>query len=310
MSHRLRRSGVVLAVVGAAGCAHAQMGRPAPAPGGQPAKPAEKSPAESARQADAATSPAGEFRTARDLLVALERAGDTLRTLEAPIVYDRRFKLQGDRHIRRGTLYFSNQPDASGQRSRAFAIVFNTLQVAGRFEDDPQTWVFDGRWLVEIRPAQKQFVKREVSRPGQPFDPLKIGEGPMPIPIGQEAAEILARYDAELLEAGEGLPENWALPGWLLGTYQLRLTPRPGMNDDDFQTIRLWYEKQSLLPRMAITVNRGGDESIVYLDTPVANSPLPEGMLRVTEPPASAGWQVQIEELPALEEMEIDAPSR
>ncbi|MBX3353350.1 MAG: hypothetical protein KF684_10510 [Phycisphaeraceae bacterium] len=315
MRERTIRTGVLIAgivMTGTVACA--QMGRPAPSKPGderQPAPAPAPAPGGSPTSESQAQRADGEFRTARDLLVALERAGDTMRTLEAPVVYDRRFKLQGDRHIRRGTLYFSNQLNNAGQRSRAFAIVFSSLQVAGRYEDDPQTWVFDGRWLVEMRPAQKQFVKREVSRPGQPFDPLKIGEGPMPIPIGQDANEILARYDAQLLPAREGLPESWGVPDWLLGTYQLLLTPRPGVNEDDeFRTIRLWYEKGTLLPRMAITVNRGGDESIVYLESPKANAPLPEGMLNVKEPPAGAGWQVQIEELPALEEMEIDAPSR
>lgn len=313
MRERTMRACVLIAgvglTVGAPGAAFAQMGRPAPAPSPPPARGAQG--AEPADKSSEAQGAAREFTTARDLLVALERAGDTMRTLEAPVVYDRRFKLQGDRHIRRGTLYFSNQLNNAGERSRAFAIVFSSLQVAGRYEDDPQTWVFDGRWLVEMRPAQKQFVKREVSRPGQPFDPLKIGEGPMPIPIGQDADEILARYDAQLLPAREGLPESWGVPAWLLGTHQLLLTPRPGVNEDDeFRTIRLWYEKGTLLPRMAITVNRGGDESIVYLESPKANAPLPEGMLNVKEPPAGAGWQVQIEELPAMEEMEIDAPAR
>ena len=131
----------------------------------------------------------------------------------------------------------------------------------------------------------------------------------MPIPIGQDANEITARRRGTALAARESSGEL-GRAGVAAGDVPVAADAAPwGEQEDEFRTIRLWYEKGSLLPRMAITVNRGGDESIV-LDTPVANNPLPPGMLNVQEPPADAGWQVQVEELPALEEMEIDAPPR
>jgi hypothetical protein len=47
---------------------------------------------------------APEIRTAGDLLRALENADNGLEAISAQINYDRRFLLQGDRHVRRGTL--------------------------------------------------------------------------------------------------------------------------------------------------------------------------------------------------------------
>lgn len=303
---QMRKASVWVGVVGLAlpGAAFAQLGRPG-APKAEPAK------QEPAAKADAAPRGA-EIRTAHDLLLALERAGDSIDTLQARVVYDRRFKLQGDRHIRRGTLYFQNVPSANAQRVRTFAILFEDLQVAERFEKSPQTWIFDGRWLVEMRVNEKQFIKREIARPGEPFDPLKIGEGPMPIPIGQKAEEIERRYFAELLESPRaGLPEDWNFPAWFDSTWQIVLTPR-NPDADEFTGIRLWYDKDTLLPRMAITLNRAGDESIVFLDQIKQNEPLPRNRLSVDEPPPNSGWQVQIERLPELdmEEGDLDAPNR
>lgn len=298
------QNGRTCAIVGALGLvlsapALAQLGRPAKVePASQPRPAKQEQPAQAA---------APEIRTARDLLDALERAGDDLTTLQARVVYDRRFKLQGDRHVRRGTLYFRNQPGEAAPRT--FAILFENLQIDQRVEQSPQTWVFDGRWLVEMRVNEKQFIKREVARPGEPFDPLKIGEGPMPIPIGQKADDILRRYSTELVEPRAGLPETWNLPPWIEETWQIVLTPR-NPDQDEFESIRLWYEKGSLLPRMAITLNRSGDESVVYLDNLVRNESLPHAALSVEEPPPNAGWQVQIERLPDLDEGAVDAPPR
>jgi hypothetical protein len=301
----MRKVSVWVGVIGLAlpSVAFAQLGKP----GAPKAEPAKQAPAQ---KADAAPRGA-EIRTAHDLLLALERAGDSIDTLQARVVYDRRFKLQGDRHIRRGKLYFQNLPDANAQRVRTFAILFEDLQVAERFEKSPQTWVFDGRWLVEMRVNEKQFIKREIARPGEPFDPLKIGEGPMPIPIGQKAEEIERRYFAELMEPRSGLPGTWNIPAWLDNTWQVVLTPR-NPDADEFTGIRLWYDRETLLPRMAITLNRAGDESIVFLDEIKQNEPLPRDRLSVEEPPANSGWQVQIERLPELdmEEGELDAPNR
>lgn len=301
---KMRKASVWVGVAGLliGGGAAAQLGKPAAPPKAEARKPEPARAPENARE---------EILTARDLLAALERAGDSIDTLQSRVVYDRRFKLQGDRHIRRGDLYFQNVPAPDAQRVRTFAILFKDLQVGQRVEQSPQTWVFDGRWLVEMRVNEKQFIKREIARPGEPFDPLKIGEGPMPIPIGQRADEIERRYHAELMQPRAGLPETWNFPAWLENTWQIVLTPR-NPDADEFTGIRLWYDKETLLPRMAITLNRAGDESIVFLDDIKQNEPLPRDRLSVDEPPPNSGWQVQVERLPKLEmeEGDLDAPNR
>jgi len=243
-----------------------------------------------------AASPA--IATAEDLLRALETAGDDIRTLSADIRYDRRFMLQGDRHIRDGRLYFrapSAEDGAQAATGRAFAVHFLTLRIDDRLQEDPQTWVFDGRWLVEVRPAQRTFIKREIAREGDDFDPLRIGEGPMPLPIGQRADDILARYNAELLPPGDGLD---ALPPFLADAHQLRLTARPDTDTgDELREVRLWYMRDTLLPRMARTINRARDESYIVLLNISVNETLPEDAIDTREPPASEGWNVRTERI-------------
>lgn len=273
----------------------------APAPGEAPAAPA------------APKAPPGgavpNIHNAEDLLAALEKADEGVRTLSADVRYDRFFKLKGDRHVREGRLYFRQDaaagPDAGARKTRAFGVHFDTLIIDDRKQDDPQVFVFDGLWFVEKRPAEKRFTKREVARPGERFDPLRVGEGPMPLPIGQKAADISAKYHAELREPSDGLSEEQVagLP-FLPNTWQLRLTPHPVAVEpgkprprEEFKEIRLWYQRDTLLPRLARTTSRGGDESFVVLLNLRTNETLPPDALDASEPPADAGWDVQVERL-------------
>ncbi len=249
--------------------------------------------------------PAPAVNSAEDLLRRLERADEAIRTLEADISYDRRFMLQGDRHVRTGRLYFRRN-GADARPRKTFAVWFETLVAGERQQDDPQVWAFDGRWLVESRPAQKRWTKREIAREGESFDPLRVGEGPMPIPIGQKADDILKRFDAELLPPEQGLTdaERAGLP-FLSNTWQLRLTPRPGAGEgqgkDEFREVRLWYDRATLLPRLARTINRARDESFVVLLNLALNDAagLPPGRIDPPEPPDGQGWDKQVQTLAA-----------
>jgi len=223
--------------------------------------------------------PIAGFSTADELLTALETADQDLRALQAEIRYTRDFAIAGDTQIRTGKLWFEDvgaRPGANAPRKRRFAIRFDSLIFSEREEKNTQVYNFDGEWLVERFPEEKRMVKRQVVRPGENFDPLKIGEGPLPIPIGQRKADILARYDATLLPPDDGFDEMPAVRMKELlemskDCVQLMLTPRA--ETDDFKEIRLWYRAQPvpggkpgrLLPRIAKTVNRADDISVVQL---------------------------------------------
>lgn len=229
------------------------------------------------------------------LLAELERADADLATLEADVIYDRVFEVQGDEQIRTGRLYFSSgNRGAGGGEGRRFAVYFERLQVGARVEERPLVYIFDGEWFVEKRPDERQFIKRQVVPPGEKFDPLKIGEGPFPIPIGQKREDILARYRAELLEAEAGLDRD-DLREFVEGAYQLKLTPLDPR--DTFKEVRLWYFRAGvggkLLPRMARTVNTEGDVSVVQLVGVKINSEMDASRLDTATP--VAGWDVQIQ---------------
>ncbi len=247
--------------------------------------------------------PSGEILTADDLLGALEAADANVNTMTADLVYDKTFDIAGDRQIRWGKLSFTDD-HATEKRGRKFAIVFDRLRVGDRLEKEEKQYIFDGRWLVERLPGSRQFIKTEVVREGDSFDPLKIGEGPMPIPIGQKRDETLARFDAELLKAGDGIEaeteaETAALVDHTAGTFQLKLVPKAGTEESkDFREIRLWYRKgdaaqaAAFLPVMARTVNRAGDISLVRLNKVALNGKVETSIMDTSVP--GEGWKTDV----------------
>lgn len=210
----------------------------------------------------------GGFQSLDALLDALETADSDIEKLSASLLYEREYALAGDTQTREGSVSFLNVMDEEGERSRAFAVVFDWTTIGDRREPDGRTFVFDGRWLTERIPEEKLVLRREVAPPGAKFDPLKIGEGPLPLPLGQKKADILANYDAEKVAASDGIEYRDDLVKFTKGCAQLVLVPNEArFEEDDFDEIRLWYKNRdgSPEPRMAMTLNKTGDEVIVRL---------------------------------------------
>lgn len=240
------------------------------------------------------------IRGVDDLLSAIEHADEGVDTIQADVLYDRRLELQGDRILRRGELYF-----VANESERKFAVRFETRIVDGVPRSEDELLIFDGRWFVEKKENVKQFIRREISRKDDAFDPLKLGEGPFPIPIGQEADDIRARYEATMPEIGDGLEEGAErenLLAFVAGSHQLHLVPR-NKEDARLVDIRLWYRFKhgQLVPRLARTVDPRGDVTYVQLINVRLNEPIPTGALSVEPPEESDGWRVQEVRLPKPE---------
>jgi hypothetical protein len=258
------------------------------------------------------------FADAKSLLDALETADANLRTLQAGILWTKVFGIMEDREDRRGMLYFRDDRKAASTDSanpttppappviptRKFAAVFDELIVGDRKDGTQKQYIFDGVWMAEKVPSDKKLTRTKVAR--KDGDPLRIGEGPIPIPIGQRSADILSRFTAVLIPAttdlaGKTEEETAELLKHVKDCYQLKLTPTPVYLKTDkckFVEIRLWYRNEAdangtshLLPRMARTIAKegGGDIDIVRLIAVKTNQPLDAGRFDTSSP---EGWTV------------------
>ncbi len=285
-------------VVVIVGCFFAPARAPA-ARGNGPADGGGEIPAAAAPGAGASS--AAGFASVDDLLTALEHADAGLETLTARINYFKTFAIQSDEQERRGRLYFKAEPspEEGVPPRRRFAVTFDELVVGTRSEKSILHYAFDGQWVVEKTPGDRQFTKRQVVPPGETFDPLKIGEGPFPVPIGQKRAEILDRFDATLPPPTEGLENpNYVMFVRFNSLVELLLKPKPGTAEaDSFEEVRIWYQPTGhMLPLIARTVTPAGDVSLVILTEPVVNEPIDDAVFSTDVPPADEGWHVHISE--------------
>lgn len=240
------------------------------------------------------------FESADDLLLALEEADRDLAELSATVLYVKTFVLAGDEHTRTGQLAFATSDDDSSESpNRRFAIDFTKLRMGAIEETILERYVFDGEWLLEMDLEHKQFTRRQIVPPGENFDPLRIGEGPFPIPIGQRRDDILRRFDAELVEPNDGLRSDEENLRTITSTWsQIKLVPKEAWEDElDFAEVRLWYQRRDdgrLLPRLARTINTGGDEATVLLLEVKVNEDAAVDERKLSTEPPREGWNGQI----------------
>lgn len=254
---------------------------------------------------------------AEQFLDQLETADKDLRTLRARVLYDRVFELQGDRQKWEGTLVYESRQAVEGlagtHAARRFLVRFDRSQIGDRVdENDKKQFLFDGRWFVERNERLKSLTRREVVAEGQTVDPMRLGDSPFPLPIGQKKADILSRYDVHLLEATKDLEahepeEQVALAKFVEGCKQVVLTPKPEERERSkvrLDEVRLWYKPTQVkdaggaaverwLPRMARTVNKEG-VTIVQLVRPQLNEGVSDADFTLE---AGEGWLVQEDRL-------------
>ncbi len=251
-------------VVGVRGDDAAGKGVP-PATGAEGAKPVEGAkPSEVAKPTEAVD------MAAMNVLDRLEAADKDLKSLSAKIQYVRQFpEIQGGgSHTWRGELKFQNEVK-DGKATRRFAVDFREMIVDEKKRDERQTYVFDGQWLLTENWKEKQFSRYELVRDGEGQDPMKLGEGPLPLPIGQKKADMVERFVVSVPGVLEGIGEGEEfadLRKLLEKATQIKLTPREGTREaKDFREIRVWYRSGDWLPIFAQSVNTDETKAEVLL---------------------------------------------
>jgi hypothetical protein len=223
------------------------------------------------------------------LLDRLERSAADLGAFTARIIYEKQEELLGRKEIRTGELLYRVDPNSGG---KSFAILFDSTIVNSRKRNELKHYIFNGRWLAEIDHANKQFIKREIVAPGKQLDPLKLGEGPFPLPLGQPKSEVLARFEV----AVAAVPSD----GWLKdlqGVDGIRLMPKPGTREaKDFESVELFYDHSTLLPVGIRTVETNKDRKTVRLNEVRKNPALDQAALQrldITDPDPRE-WRIDV----------------
>jgi len=254
-------------------------------PPSAPSAPAAPAPAPAPAPAAA---PAARFADADALLTAVERTSDSLRDFRANITLETTDDVTGDTERRLGQLVFVQEEGKPA--TRRFAVVFEKfIDGSGRMDERPVRYIYADGWLTEADFKQRTLVRRQLARAGEQYDPLKPGEGPVPLPIGQRRADVLARFDASLATA----PDSTLLLKSARPMVGVRLKPKPGMADRDLVEASVWYDAQSLVP-VGVESQRKSGRTVVSLRDATMNGGIDaaqQALLSLAEK-VTTGWRV------------------
>jgi outer membrane lipoprotein-sorting protein len=228
------------------------------------------------------------------LLASVERVAATLRDFRAAVTVETTDDITGDTERRLGKVILSQ--DEGVPTSRRFAVILEKfIDGTGRMDERPVRYLYADGWLTEADFRERTLIRRQLARPGEPYDPLKPGEGPVPLPIGQRAGDVRARFEPSV--SGAAPPAALASAG--ASVTGLRLVPRPGMADRDLVEATVWYDAATFVPR-AVDAKRRNGRTLVLLRDPVVNAGLDDGQRALLSLAAgeTTGWRVDERPLP------------
>jgi len=218
--------------------------------------------------------------TAVALLDRLETAAEGLRDFRADVTFYKWDDVFQRDEIRSGEIVYQQRPD---NQSKRFAILVKRLIIGRRQDTQNKRYVFDGSWFVEIDYDNRVFIKRQIVPPGERFDPLALGEGPFPLPLGQRRDEVLARFEVSLLDgSSDKRLDAFLADKSVLG---LLLVPRPSTAQArEIVQVEIFYDSVTLLPIGIHLTETNGDRKTVRLRHLRRNEGIDEATLSIEQP--------------------------
>ena len=188
-----------------------------------------------------------------DVLENLEEAGRVHTQITADVTYYVDQQMTGDTELRTGTVKFLR---AGEQTPSKFDVRFETLKMgAGATLRDTVEYAFDGRWLTIAKFRIEQMTRFEVAAEGETVDAFKLGEGPFPLPFGQEADAMRETFEITMRPPRADEPA---------GTDCLILIPRDQYKEDiAFTRIELWVDRSTGLPARILSHDKSRNVTTV-----------------------------------------------
>ena len=213
-----------------------------------------------------AQAPVDEAMKARveSFLGELEKTSTTIHTMSGALTIEKYDAFVEESERRFGRVVLDRKDD-----KRRFAIYFDEfVDGNGRSERSVDHWIYSDGWLCEQDFRNKSFTKRQDVAAGQSFDPLALGEGPIPLPIGQKKADVLARFDVTETEVPLDIP----MLGSMQNVAALKLIPKVGTEmAKDTASIELFYDRTTLAPSGVVIREKNGNRTVARISAAVVN---------------------------------------
>ena len=212
------------------------------------------------------------------VLDALDAKGDGLKDFTADLKLTEEDTAVGNSVVRIGKVWFQKLP---GDDAR-MRLTLDKKQVKDKTIDEKLEYVYSGGWLIDRDYRRKLNVRRQVVRPGEKINLLKLGQGPFPLPLGQDKADVHALFDVKKVEPAKDDPPN---------SIHLQLTPKKGSQyEKKFEAIDFWVDPKSQMPLRVQTSE--GDQIKTWDLTNIKVNPGLADSDFVLEPVDQKDWQI------------------
>jgi outer membrane lipoprotein-sorting protein len=171
-----------------------------------------------------------------EILDVMQARGQNLSDFSATVKLTDTDNSTGDSSANDGKVLFQRKPDGDAR----IRVAFDKSERGDKIFDVDHQYTLDDGWLVERDYQAKKEIRRQVLRPGEKLDPLKLGEGPFPLPIGQKKEDVEKIFDVSKVDPAKDDPQ---------GAVHLLLTPKTGTNyAKDFKSIDIWVRSSDGMP--------------------------------------------------------------
>ena len=195
-------------------------------------------------QAQARTTILDDKSTVDQVLDALHARGQGLKEFAGELSIVETDNLTGEPTTVRGKAWYQD----NGEGNSRLRVRLDSKKVGEKPEKEyKQEYLLDKGWLTERDYKRKKEVARQVLKPGQKVNLLKLGEGPFPLPVGQPREEVLKLFEAKRIESKKEDPQ---------GTVHVELIPKPGTQfARKFKKLDVFVDTKTDFPKQIDTID-------------------------------------------------------
>jgi len=198
--------------------------------------------------AESALAPLDKDASIDQILELAEARGKGLKDFSANVVREKMDALRGDTETIKGKIWL--QYVAPGDAR--IRVLFDSRYLGERkARNYRREYLLEKGLLVDRDYETKTQVTRRILKPGEKMDPLKLGEGPFPLPIGQDPRQVKQMFDVRKREPKKDDPPD---------TVHIELIPKPNSQlARNFKSMDEWVDLKTGFPKRIRTVDPDGN---------------------------------------------------
>jgi hypothetical protein len=150
-------------------------------------------------------------------------------------------------------------------------------------------YAFDGAWFTVAKHKLKQMTRYQAAAEGERVNPLKLGRGPFPLPLGQKAEEVIRHFHVTTRPPRASDPNH---------TDYLYLRTRDRYVDQmAFRSVQMWVDRKTNLPAKIRSRDKSRKRITVTFSDLATGVKLSDEVFHIPRPSSRAGWSYEVKRL-------------